>query len=374
MEPFKEFINENVISTLGGIFSRVSPEFNNDIFTELASQSLDKLELKQRVMQLRDALDATLPTNIDQRCAVLVASLHPSEDTDRDQVKFSDEGASGFAVWPLTELVSHCGMAYPEQSLAVLKEMTKRFSAEFAVRPFLVEHETLTLRVFQAWTMDENRHVRRLVSEGSRPRLPWGMRLHNFVDNPAPLMPLLEALKDDPEEYVRRSVANNLNDIAKDHPGTVVNTAEEWIKDAGKPRIKLLKHACRSLIKNGNSDALGLFGYSAVGSATAEMQITSPVVRYGESLEFMLSLTGLEPGANLVIDYVVHFVKANGSTSPKVFKWMDKQAVKSSTLTAARKHAIKPITTRKYYPGTHALEIKVNGVSLAMAEFELTMP
>ncbi len=374
MEPFKEFINESLISALGRIFLRVSPEFPEEAFTAFATQSLDKLELKQRVLQVRDALDATLPTNFDQRCTALVASLHPSEDTDRDQIKFSDEGASGFAVWPLTELVSHCGLAYPEQSLAVLKEMTKRFSAEFAVRPFLAEHEVLTLKMFQAWTADENRHVRRLVSEGSRPRLPWGMRLHKFVQNPAPVMPLLEALKDDPEEYVRRSVANNLNDIAKDHPETVVNTAEEWIRDASKPREKLLKHACRSLIKNGNSDALGIFGYSAVGSAIAKIQITTPVVQYGGSLEFSVSLTGLKPGGNLMIDYVVHFVKANGSTSPKVFKWVDKQAVKSPSLSAVRKHAIKPITTRKYYPGTHALEIKVNGVSLAMEEFELTMP
>ena len=374
MEPFKEFINKNLIDTLGQIFLRVLPEFPQEVFISLASQSLDKLELKQRVLQVRDALDATLPKNFDERCTVLIASLHPSEDTDRDQVKFGELGASGFAVWPLTELVSHCGLAHPEQSLAVLKEMTKRFSAEFAVRPFLAEHEAISLAVFQTWTEDKNRHVRRLVSEGSRPRLPWGMRLHQFVQDPAPLMPLLEALKDDPEEYVRRSVANNLNDIAKDHAEIVVGVAEEWIKDASKPRQKLIKHACRSLIKNGNSGALGVFGYCAVDSALADVQITTPVVQYGESVEFSVSLTGLTPGSNLMVDYVVHFVKANGSRAPKVFKWMDKQAVKSSSLTVARKHAIKPITTRKYYPGTHALEIKVNGVSLAIAEFELAMP
>ncbi len=373
MEPFKEFINQDLIGTLGRIFLRVSPKFREDIFTALAARSLEKLELKQRVLQVRDALDATLPTNFDQRCAVLVSSLHPSEDTDRDQIKFSDEGASGFAVWPLTELVSHCGLEYPEQSLAVLREMTKRFSSEFAVRPFLVTHEVITLKVFQAWTSDENRHVRRLVSEGSRPRLPWGMRLQKFVQNPAPVMPLLEVLKDDPEDYVRRSVANNLNDIAKDHPATVVNIAEEWIKDAAKPRAKLLRHACRSLLKKGNSRALGVFGYSAVDTATVGIQLMTPVVQYGELLEFSVSLNGLKPGANLMIDYVIHFVKANGSTSPMVFKWVDRRAIKSPSLTVVRKHAIRPITTRKYYPGRHALEIKVNGVSFAATQFELMM-
>ena len=374
MEPFKEFINEDLIATLGQIFLRVSPGFDKEKFTEHAAKSLEKLELKERVLQVRDALDATLPQRFDQRCAALVASLHPSEDTDRDGVKFSDEGVSGFAVWPLTELVSHCGLDYPEQALGVLKEMTKRFSSEFAVRPFLISHGAVTLRVFKTWVSDDNRHVRRLVSEGSRPRLPWGIRLHKFVSDPEPVMSLLEALKDDPEEYVRRSVANNLNDIAKDHPATVVDIANDWITRAPKPRVKLLKHACRTLIKNGDTGALAVFGYYASGSAVAEIQVTTPVVQYGDFLEFSLKLDELKPGGNLMIDYTIHFVKANGSTSPKVFKWMDKQAVKSSSLTATRRHAIKPITTRKYYPGTHSLELLVNGVSLGTAQFELMMP
>ena len=374
MEPFKDFINRDLISTLGRIFLRVSPNFDVEAFNAAASNGLNKLELKQRVIQVRDALDATLPQAFDQRCTALVASLHPSEDTDRDGVKFSDEGACGFAVWPLTELVPHCGLDHPEQSLDVLKEMTKRFSSEFAVRPFLVHHEAVSLRLFRKWTTDENRHVRRLVSEGSRPRLPWGIRLHRFVDDPAPLIPLLEALKDDPEEYVRRSVANNLNDIAKDHSKTVVSVANKWMESAPKPRVKLVKHACRTLIKNGDTGALAVFGYHAAKHVEASIKIATPVVQYGEHLEFSVALQGLKPGGNLMVDYIVHFVKANGTRSPKVFKWMDKQAVATSCLNATRRHAIKPITTRKYYAGTHQLELMVNGVSLGSEEFELLMP
>ncbi len=374
MEPFKEFINQDLIATLGRIFQRVSPGFDTEMFVAIASKGLDKLELKQRVVQVRDALDATLPPTFDQRCRLLLASLHPSEDTDRDGVKFSDEGACGFAVWPLTELVSHCGLDYPEQSLDVLKEMTKRFSSEFAVRPFLVHHEAVSLNIFRKWASDDNRHVRRLASEGSRPRLPWGMRLHKFVDDPSPLMPLLEALKNDPEEYVRRSVANNLNDIAKDHPEAVVSLANRWIEEAPKPRVRLLKHACRTLIKNGDTGALAVFGYHSAQHVEADIQIITPTVQYGEHLEFSLTLKGLKPGGNLMVDYRIHFVKANGTTSPKVFKWLDKQAVTASSLQAARRHAIKPITTRKYYAGTHRLELLVNGVSLGTAEFDLLMP
>lgn len=374
MEPFKEFINGEVIRTLGHIFKRVSPGFNNNEFVKNAANSLERLELKERVLQVRDALDAALPQKFDQRCEALLASLHPSEDVDRDGVKLSEKGVAGFAIWPLTELVAHCGMGHPEQSLMVLKEMTKRFSSEFAVRPFLIEHEAITLSVFEDWVFDNNRHVRRLVSEGARPRLPWGLRLQRFVEDPSALFPLLDALKDDPEGYVRRSVANNLNDIAKDHPAKVVAVAENWAKQAPNPRMKLLKHACRTLIKDGNAGALSIFGYGQVRDLKASLNIGTPIVQYGESLEFDVNFTGLRIGDNLMVDYKVHFVKANGTTAPKVFKWMDKRSLKSSLLSASRRHALKPITTRKYYGGEHRLELLVNGMSVGSLPFTLEMP
>lgn len=374
MEPFKEFINGEVIITLGQIFRRVCIDFDEEKFVALASHSLDKLELKERVLQVRDALDATLPQDYDQRCEVLLASLHPSQDTDREGIKFSDAGVSGFAIWPLTELVAHCGLDFPDRSLAVLKEMTKRFSSEFAVRPFLIEHETIALNIFSKWARDENRHVRRLASEGSRPRLPWGLRLHRFVNDPSPLFPLLTALKDDPEEYVRRSVANSLNDIAKDHAGRVVSLADEWITGAQRPLVKLLKHACRTLIKDGNAGALEIFGYRTMSAATATISVNTPIVHYGESLVFDIELAGLGVGDNLMVDYKIHFVKANGSTAPKVFKWMDKQSIKSSYHKASRRHAIKPITTRRYYGGQHTLEVFVNGLAVGSSPFDLVMP
>jgi len=374
MEPFKEFINNSVIATLGQIYQRVSDDFDDKKFCVLASKSLEKLELKERVLQVRDALDETLPQDYGRRCEILLGSLHSSQDTDRDGVKFSEEGVSGFAVWPLTELVAFSGLEYPEHSLAVLKEMTKRFSSEFAVRPFLIAHEEITLKTFADWAQDANRHVRRLVSEGSRPKLPWGIRLHRFVDDPAPLIPLLAALKDDPEEYVCRSVANNLNDIAKDHAEKVVSLAGEWAIDAPASRLKLLKHACRTLIKNGDSGALKVFGYNTMNAVDATIKIKTPRVKYGESLEFDIEANGLNVGANLMVDYKIHFVKANGLTAAKVFKWMDKRAIKASTLIASRRHAIKPITTRRYYGGTHKLEVMVNGLTVGSAPFELVMP
>lgn len=374
MEPFKEFINHRVIETLGDIYKRVWPAFDRGHFVEDASRSLSDLELKQRVLQVATSLNTALPEDFDEAARILLASLHPSEDTARDGIEFGPEGANNWAVWPLTELVVMRGFDHPEASLAVLKEMTKRSSSEFAVRPFLAEQPDVALPVFYEWARDPNRHVRRLASEGSRPRLPWGMRLHSFVKDPVPLLPILETLKDDPEDYVRRSVANNLNDIAKDHPDLVADIASKWLLDASRERQRLVKHACRTLIKQGHPGALGAFGYRPVEPKKAALSVLTPTVTYGDALEFELSLDGLPSGGNLLIDYAIHFVKANGELAPKVFKWKDMQSFASKNLKAERRHAIKPITTRKYYPGRHMIEIIVNGAPVAQADFELLMP
>lgn len=186
-------------------------------------------------------------------------------------------------------------------------------------------------------------------------------------------MPLLQALRDDEEEYVRRSVANNLNDIAKDHAGRVAWIASRWLTDADKNRRRLVKHACRTLIKNGDKGALSAFGYHKIAGLQVDLSVETPTVVFGEALEFKLTLANLPVGHNVMIDYAIHFVKANGSLAAKVFKWKDFSCTAVS-LSTARKHAIKPITTRKYYPGKHLIETIVNGVPMARGEFELLMP
>lgn len=374
MEPFKEFINLKVIETLGDILSRVYPGFERAKYVKLAGRGLGDLELKQRVVQVAKALDETLPISFEDLCPILVASLHPSEDTAREEVEFNAEGACGWAVWPLTELVAMRGLNHPELALSTLYEMTKRSTAEFDVRPFLDQHTELSLPIFMEWTQDPNRHVRRLASEGSRPRLPWGMRLQKFVEDPSLILPILNNLKDDPEEYVRRSVANNLNDIAKDHPDLVADIAAEWLEGASKDRQRLVKHACRTLIKKGHQKTLASFGYQPIEPTGVALSVQTPTVNYGETLEFDLSMNGLPQGTGLMIDYAIHFVKANGKRAPKVFKWKDLKSHAAGGLEASRKHAIKPITTRVYYPGEHMIEIMVNGRSVAQAEFTLIMP
>jgi hypothetical protein len=198
------------------------------------------------------------------------------------------------------------------------------------------------------------------------------MQLPAFINDPSPVIEILEILKDDHEEYVRRSVANNLNDIAKDHPKLVGEIAEKWMHGASTERKKLIRHACRTLLKQGNSQVLQVFGYNPPDIKLVNIQIETPEVIFGTALQFNISIVSNATHTQaLMIDYVIHHQKANGTTSPKVFKWRIKTLAPHETLTFAKNHMMKKISTRKYYQGLHVLEIIVNGVSIGKADFEL---
>ncbi len=373
-EPFKDYFNQKMIEDMAALFARIDKNFDRSRFLSLALDRLHRLELKARVRSIMEALSATLPTDFDSFSEVVLASLHPSLDPEKDGCTFGPDGLVGFSAWPVIDLIAERGHDVPEKALPLLKEATRCFSAEFAIRPFLNDYSDLTLSVINGWVDDPNRHVRRLVSEGTRPRLPWGMRLQEFIEDPAPIIPFLKALRDDPEEYVRRSVANSLNDIAKDHPDLVIDIAKEWMEGADEKRKRLLRHACRTLLKQGNDKAMQVFGYDAVPGLNCDLNVHTPIVNYGDKLSFSIELSGGEPGQQVMVDYAVHFVKARGKTLAKVFKWKDRGLDKNGALKADKEHAIVPITTRKYYPGQHSLEILVNGFSMADEPFDLVMP
>ncbi len=276
---------------------------------------------------------------------------------------------------PLGMVVAAGGLDDFDASFALLKEMTKRATAEFDVRPFLARDQDQALAIMAPWVKDESVHVRRLVSEGTRPRLPWGMRLQALVADPAPTLPLLEALKDDPEDYVRRSVANHLNDIAKDHPELMADIAKRWLKGADRNREKLVRHACRSLIKQGHTATLEAFGLNPPEIRFEGPQVLTTEVAYGDALGFNIELVSTSSKTqDLVIDYLIHFRKANGTLAPKVFKWTKLTLAPGERLTLSRSHAIRPITTRVYYGGTQAISLRINGKDFGFSEFELVMP
>jgi len=260
-----------------------------------------------------------------------------------------------------------------EASSIALSLFTPLCSSEFAVRPFIVKYPEKMMSLLMEWTQSDNHHIRRLASEGSRSRLPWGMALKAFKKNPKPVLPILEALKDDESEYVRRSVANNLNDISKDAPELVLEIANQWI-GANKNRDKLIKHALRTLLKKGNTEAMELFGFANPKTVEiSNLTIAPTKVTIGTDAYFSFSIKhSAGKTTKLRIEYAIYYVKSNGSRSRKIFQLTEKTFESNKNYTFERKQHFKNLTTRKHYTGLHELVLVVNGVDKERVEFELT--
>lgn len=374
-EPFRNLLNNEVIAGMASHFKKQWPKFDAKGFIVAASKDLDSLELKARTNQITEAMVQYLPSDFEKAAKIMLASLGSPLKDGISAGALDTHGVGGWAVIPMTHYVGLRSGDHFDLSMALLKEMTKRASSEFGIRFFLLESPAKTLSVLKNWATDKDQHVRRLVSEGTRPRLPWATNLPLFIKDPSPVIELLEMLKDDDKDYVRRSVANNLNDIAKDHPDLVAEIASRWMKGASQERKKLIRHACRTLVKNGHERTLRTLGYSPPKIQRVSIDILTPIVQFGNALEFTLSIcSDTDHDQPLMIDYVIHHKKANGKTTPKVFKWRATILSARKMLNATRHHAIKKITTRVYYPGVHTVEFMVNGVSVGTADFQLLIP
>ncbi|MDZ7855689.1 DNA alkylation repair protein [Sphaerotilus sp.] len=372
-EPFKMLLDPAVVRAIGMHLQRVAPSVERVRFEQLALDGLDALELKARAMQIADALEATLPAGFEAGAAILEATLAPvTLDAELGSLRTGPDGLAGWALWPLGEWVARRGLDDPHRALQALHALTQRFTAEWAIRPLLLRHPDTVFATLRRWCDDPSPHVRRLVSEGSRPRLPWGLQLRPLIADPTPTLPLLAALQDDPSPYVRRSVANHLNDIAKDHPAVVADWLRRYLPEASAERRALLRHASRSLVKAGDVAVLVAWGQGAALEGCADLAVTPAQITLGERVALSATLTSLSrrPQA-LVVDYVIHHVKANGSTSPKVFKGWNLTLAPGETRTLVKQHAVRPITTRVYYPGQHRVALQVNGAVVADAAFEL---
>jgi 3-methyladenine DNA glycosylase AlkC len=380
-EAFKNLINPGTVSQAGEHLQRVWPAFDRRAFESQARKGLEELEFKARAMQVADALEATLPADFDAACAVLEASLAPplALDAAGEPVNLASGrgdaaqlGLSGWVLWAAGDFVARRGLDHVPRALACLHAITQRFTAEFAIRPFIQHAPQVTLATLSRWVKDPSAHVRRLVSEGSRPRLPWGLRLQALVQNPSPTLPLLLALQDDESAYVRRSVANHLNDIAKDHPDLVARWVVDHLQGAGAERIALLRHASRSLIKRGHGPTLSAWGLGQGLLGKASLKLSQRRVAVGESIDFSVTLkTDASAAQTLVIDYAVHHVRANGTLSPKVFKGWKLTLGAGETRKLQKCHSLRPVTTRRLYPGLHQIDLLINGQVCASAEFEL---
>lgn len=372
-EPFKHFINAALVRRAASHLQRVDASFPGERFVDLVLPQLDALELKARALLVADALEATLPADFHDAAATIeraLASARPG--TSLAEATAADDGLAGWILWPVGEFVARRGLAHPRRALAALHAITQRFTAEFAIRPLLERHPALVFETLAEWVHDPSEHVRRLVSEGTRPRLPWGMQLRALRADPASSLPLLAALQDDSSPYVRRSVANHLNDIAKDHPELVVDWVARHLPGAGPERTAVLRHASRTLVKGGHRRLLSLWGVGAAFEGTVTFSLDRPAIRLGAAVTLQLTLTSASPQLQRVaVDYVVHHVKANGTISPKVFKGWVLEVGPGETVEKRRRHAMKPITTRRYHAGRHRVELQVNGHVMAEAAVQL---
>jgi 3-methyladenine DNA glycosylase AlkC len=367
MEPFKNEFSHAKARRIGEALKRAHPAFPASRFNKGLEDALEPLELKQRMHHIADRIESVLPAHPPDLFSILVKSLATDENDTR--------GLRGFLVWPLTEIVARRGLPHFEESMAALREMTKRFTAEFAIRSFLREHPKRTLKQLRAWCAHPDEHVRRLVSEGSRPLLPWGGNLTELLDPPHPTLDLLEKLHRDPSDYVRLSVSNHLNDFSKHHPALVIDTLSRW-RDAhpSDARLeKLARHACRTLLKSGHAGAMEFHGYGSAKLLELQvMELAETTVKTGGSLGYRMILRNASKRPlKVMCDYAIHHRKANGTLSPKVFKGRVRELAPGELWEITGRHSFKPVTTRVYHPGIHRFEPRINGKAFPGSEFVL---
>lgn len=361
----KDGLGEAAMDRIASGLVQVFEGFDRKRFVSEGLDGIEALELKERVHHIIAVLHKYLPESFDETAKGLSAL---PEVWDRGD---PDDPIRGFAMWPITDYVAEHGLESPEVALGLLEKLTPLFSAEFAIRPFIERHPETTFAALEKWLEHEDEHCRRLVSEGTRPKLPWGIQLKGFVKDPSPLFPLLEALRLDSSEYVRRSVANNLNDISKDHPDKLVKLCKRWQKqDKGKTDW-IIRHATRSLVKAGHPGVFTLLGYTESPNVKIDEFSLPKQVAIGEALEIAFAVTSQAKAQRFVLDYAIHFVKANGKTAPKVFKIKNCDLDNHQVLNITKSHSLKLITTRKYYPGEHVLAIHINGEEVARKTFDV---
>lgn len=365
----RDVFNERVVKQLAADLALVWPDFDARGFSRAINSRLKDLSFSGRAMLIRDSLGEYLPKDFPRALEIVLKALPP------EVVEDDLTGYDGFIVMPQNDFVAKYGLDHYELSMRALYQMTKRFSAEGAIRAFLLKYPERTLAILSDWAEDENPHVRRPVSEGTRPRLPWTMQLKPFIKDPRPVLQVLEKLKTDPVLMVRRSVANNLNDIAKDNPDLVVKTLRRWRSIDDEGTQWLIRHAARTLVKQGNKEALTVLGFEPkIKIAVSKIRLDKATVKFGGEVTFSFEVGSQSKQAqNLVIDYVIHHVKANGKRAPKVFKLTQKRLEAGETILLSKRHSFRPISTRRYYAGEHQITIQINGMEQATEKFHLAV-
>jgi 3-methyladenine DNA glycosylase AlkC len=364
-ELFKDLYCPSFYQEFSSYCVECIPEFNRDKFIKLAlSHEFYQMELKERMTHTAKVLRQFMPDNFSTAAGILIKLVKYME------VLGISEKSIEYMFLP--EYIATYGIEEYDVAIPALEEITQFTSAEFAIRFFIIKYEKAMLDQMLTWSNHPNYMVRRLASEGARPRLPWAQDIKAFKINPTPLLPIFDKLIADPKEIVRRSVANNLNDISKDNPLVVIHFSRKYF-GVNKQCDWVIKHACRTLLKQGNQQTLALFGYDPEYIEVTSLTVKTPEVKIGDSLEFDFTLNNTDKNMKKVrIEYRIYFLKKSGNLARKVFKISEKELVSKQTIKVERKQNFKLITTRKLYKGKHAVSIIINGKEFDKKYFVVT--
>jgi 3-methyladenine DNA glycosylase AlkC len=363
-EPLKNIYTTAFFEQLTSSVKQLLPLFEKQQFlNQVCDKDWKHKELKQRMRHIATVLNEHIPGDYPEQVKFIIQLV--------EQLKINGI-KGGLAYMFIPDFIEQFGLHNPQKSLAAMEVVTPFASCEFAIRPFLLSYPADVMKQMQQWSRHPDVHVRRFASEGCRPRLPWAMAIPQLKKDPSSILPILENLKADPSLYVRKSVANNLNDIAKDHPEVVVQIVKSW-KGNSHETDWIIRHGCRTLLKKAHSSAYELFGlYDTAACEIHQLQLDKTNVKIGDRLSFSFSLTtGKEP-VKLRLEYAVYFTKATGKQSRKIFQLKESLFAAQKTFTFKKEQRFQDFTTRKHYPGQHKLAIVVNGKEMATADFHLS--
>ncbi len=351
----KDSYNKKYIQKLSESISTHYPSFDNSKFIKsIFDNTWESLELKERMRHISKTLGKFLPQDYKKSIEILIKAA---------------KGFGGFEGMFFPDFIEVYGMEKKNEkvSLKALKYFTTQSSSEFAIRQFLLRDQKNIVELLVKWSCDKNYHVRRLASEGCRPRLPWAVQLPSLVNDPRPIFPILKNLYNDEELYVRRSVANNINDISKDHPDLALKMVKSF--EVKSPEVEWVKkHALRTLLKKGDKRALSLFGFKKIKTDKCSIKCAK-AVKNGESIEFIFNFD-LEKSSLVRVEYAIYFLRKNGNLGKKVFKISERKFDKGPHK-ISKSHSFKKITTRVYYPGVQKVSLILNGEEASIKSFNL---
>jgi len=364
MSALKNLYSPSFYERLCAVLTKSLPSFDKDKFISLInSDGFEDKELKARMRHTAIVLHHFMPRDFGKAADALEVII--------ENARKANFGEDGLASMFLPDYIEVYGIIHYDDAVRALEFVTQYVSCEFAVRPFLIKYEDKMLKQMLAWSLHDNYKVRRFASEGARPRLPWAMAIPSLKKDPSAVLPILENLKNDPSDFVRRSVANNLNDIAKDHPDVVLAIAKKW-KGTSAATDAIVKHGSRTLLKQGHPEILKLYGLDATHIAHAGFEVLTPVVKLGDSVEFTFIIENKDDKPQTVrLEYGLYYMKAKGHLAKKVFKISEKTYQPGEKAAIVRKQSFRAITTRVFHLGEHKVSLIINGEEKEIAAFEL---